>query len=216
MSNKSLQINLSFFDAAYALPQDVARKVWKTLQMRSRDTRHPGLHFEKLKGSVANLHSLRVDDKYRIILQQTGVIPTFMYVGPHDKAYGYAERTTVPIPGAMVAEVPGRYNPIPAEEVYDLPEKSIELLLGTVKYLPLAKFLITRPKSQRTVELKFKEIEQIIGASLPPSARKHAAWWANEEGETTHVQAHAWIAVGWRVHADRTISRATFERTKAY
>jgi hypothetical protein len=206
-----LRLHTSFLDAAHDLPQDIAKRAWKALYTFSRDPRYPGLHLEKLKGA-ANLHSIRVSDNYRIIVQQDGPSPTFVYVGPHDKAYGYAERAMPQMAEEGVAEIPVRFQGVRVEEVFQLPEKSVELLLGTVKYLPLAKFLMTRPKSERTVELKFKEIEQIIGEPLPPSARRYAAWWSNEKSETRHVQAHAWMAVGWIVHADRSISKATFDR----
>jgi hypothetical protein len=213
MPVKILQLHSSFLDSAKALPQEVANRIWRSLYTFSRDPRHPGLHFEKLKGAADDLHSLRVGENYRIIVQQAGPVPTLLYVGPHDKAYAYAERTTASSAPLVAEEKPHPY--VQAEgQVYQLEEKSVELLLGTVKYLPLAKYLLTCPKNQRTVELKFREIEQIIGSPLPPAARRHAAWWANEEGETRHVQANAWMAIGWRVHADRSISKATFERVE--
>ncbi len=51
-------------------------------------------------------------------------------------------------------------------------------------------------KTVRSVTLSFRAIEKIIGAPLPASARKHSAWWANETGETRHVQSHAWLRAG--------------------
>lgn len=43
--------------------------------------------------------------------------------------------------------------------------------------------------------LTFGKIEEIISASLPPSARQHRAWWANDG---THPQARSWMRAGWR------------------
>ena len=43
--------------------------------------------------------------------------------------------------------------------------------------------------------LTFSEIEKLIAASLPASARHHRAWWAND---TTHPQARSWMRAGWR------------------
>lgn len=44
--------------------------------------------------------------------------------------------------------------------------------------------------------LKFSDIEEIIGASLPSSARNHAQWWGNDK---THTQALSWMLAGWNV-----------------
>ncbi|ADL08669.1 GIY-YIG nuclease family protein [Thermosediminibacter oceani] len=46
-----------------------------------------------------------------------------------------------------------------------------------------------------SIRLTFKEIERIINRTLPPSAYKHAAWWANGG----HSHANYWLKVGWRV-----------------
>jgi hypothetical protein len=40
--------------------------------------------------------------------------------------------------------------------------------------------------------LSLAEIEQIIGQPLPPSARRHRAWWANERSGS-HVHARSWL-----------------------
>ena len=40
----------------------------------------------------------------------------------------------------------------------------------------------------------FDQIEKVIGADLPPSARKHPAWWSNT---TSHSHAQAWVKAGW-------------------
>ncbi len=42
----------------------------------------------------------------------------------------------------------------------------------------------------------FSEIEAIIGFHLPPSARLHRPWWANQSGGG-HSHALAWCAAGW-------------------
>ena len=43
----------------------------------------------------------------------------------------------------------------------------------------------------------FGEIESIIGFDLPPSARTHRPWWANQKESSGHSQALAWTAAGW-------------------
>ncbi len=67
---------------------------------------------------------------------------------------------------------------------------------GRSKYAPLSEYL-ARQKADR-VELKFSDIEEIIAAKLPPSAKRHAAFWANHHGGT-HVWATCWMDAGWKV-----------------
>lgn len=45
------------------------------------------------------------------------------------------------------------------------------------------------------VTLSFGDLEDIIGRALPPSARRHRAWWANSPSGTP---ARQWLAEGWR------------------
>ena len=44
--------------------------------------------------------------------------------------------------------------------------------------------------------LTFAKVEEVIGDSLPSSAREHRPWWGNDN---THVQARGWIDAGWKV-----------------
>jgi len=46
--------------------------------------------------------------------------------------------------------------------------------------------------------MTFVEIEDTLGASLPASARRHRPWWGNDTSGG-HVQAAAWLSVGWKV-----------------
>lgn len=55
--------------------------------------------------------------------------------------------------------------------------------------------------------LSFNEIEEIIGAPLPKSARQYSAWWANEI-DGRHTQAQAWLNAGW-ITQDLNLTRAT-------
>ena len=58
----------------------------------------------------------------------------------------------------------------------------------------------------------FQEIEEILGFSLPVSAYKHPAWWANEVSGT-HVQKAGWIDAGWRTENPNLLRRSvTFVR----
>lgn len=61
------------------------------------------------------------------------------------------------------------------------------------KYDTLARYLQTLQGDSNT--LSFRDIEGILGFSLPESARRYRPWWANDR---THVQAlDGWLGVGW-------------------
>lgn len=64
------------------------------------------------------------------------------------------------------------------------------------KYQPLKQHL--EGLAVREWHTTFKEIERILGFSLPPSARKHQAWWANAHDHMP--QRHVWLDAGWRTH----------------
>lgn len=200
----------SFLEAAYRLPKDQARKVWKALRLFSRDPDHPGLHYENLRGKAKRLRSLRVDDKYRIILGLTSAGTTLYYVGPEEEAYRLAARIA-PAPTRLTSlkpVTPSAVTPSP------LPEEVVgDLLIRTVKYLPLGRHLLSVPGQTRWVELSFSSIEKLIGACLPAAARRHRAWWSNSRAR--HVQAAAWLAVGWRVaRVDLKAENVTFARAE--
>ncbi len=63
------------------------------------------------------------------------------------------------------------------------------------KYKKLRAYLEAHPR--REWRTTFGNIESILGFELPASARKHSAWWANENGGARHSQAVAWSAAGW-------------------
>ncbi len=63
-----------------------------------------------------------------------------------------------------------------------------------MKYSALSQHLAGIDAS--SVELDFEQVEEIIGAPLPLSAKRHQAWWANEKSGT-HTWAHLWRAAGW-------------------
>lgn len=78
------------------------------------------------------------------------------------------------------------------------------------KYLPLAQHLAKR--EHFPAQLLFSDVEEIIGESLPVSARKHRAWWGNESSPF-RVQAVAWMGCGWKVaEVDLTGGWVRFER----
>jgi hypothetical protein len=62
------------------------------------------------------------------------------------------------------------------------------------KYAPLEHHL----ESQRLerVPMTFSEIERVLESALPPSARKHRAWWSNNP--TNSVMTYSWLAAGYK------------------
>jgi hypothetical protein len=64
------------------------------------------------------------------------------------------------------------------------------------KYDPLYQHL---KASELSLELTFADVEEILGFKLPPSARKHEAWWSNSGG--SHVQSYAWLNAGYRTES---------------
>ena len=64
------------------------------------------------------------------------------------------------------------------------------------EYDPLADFLTRQRGGSCT--LTHAGIEEILGSRLPPSAKRHRAWWGNNaDGE--HVQCRSWLDPGWKV-----------------
>lgn len=57
------------------------------------------------------------------------------------------------------------------------------------KYHPLFEHLLFNGRGQIT--MTFKEIEEILEKSLPPSARAREEWWSNSP--RGHSQAQAWM-----------------------
>jgi CBS domain-containing protein/alkylated DNA nucleotide flippase Atl1 len=69
------------------------------------------------------------------------------------------------------------------------------------------------------VKLGFQQIESIIQNLLPPSARRHRSWWANDP--TTHAQASDWVSNGWKVsdvdfEHEEVVFTPLLDRRRAY
>lgn len=81
-----------------------------------------------------------------------------------------------------------------------------------VKYYPLYKHLKEAVGREEAVELTFDQVEAILQAPLPASARKLRSWWANSEA-LTRVQAAAWMEAGYHVGSiDLEQERVVFTR----
>jgi plasmid maintenance system killer protein len=221
----------SFLACAYELPKEISRKVFKALRALAANPKSGGLHLEKLGGRSKGLWSARVDDNYRIVFDwSSSGVPVVIYVAKHDDAYAFSDSGSVVNLGLGVGSVPGNTGaqigsipPVAGSKAIAeiaLPPKQplrisaeideLEPLVNTRKYLPLARVLLN--SSLDRIVYSFSDIERIIGFSLPASARKFPAWRANESSGN-HVQARAWMAIGWRVETLNLIRESvTFRR----
>jgi hypothetical protein len=78
------------------------------------------------------------------------------------------------------------------------------------RYDPLREHL--ESSGEERVTLRFEDIEQILAASLPASARRHRPWWGNNERSS---QAAAWMGAGYEVDAvDQRVGWVRFRRTR--
>jgi len=72
---------------------------------------------------------------------------------------------------------------------------------------------LTKPGPEHR-RLTFSEIEKILGAALPRSARSYAAWWANDPTPNRH--SAAWLTAGWETEeVDLASEAVTFRRAEA-
>jgi hypothetical protein len=67
------------------------------------------------------------------------------------------------------------------------------------KYDPLQWYLLERAASHREISLSLDQIEAIIGATLPDSARKYRDWWSNQSDVSRRPNAKAWMDAGYKV-----------------
>jgi hypothetical protein len=75
------------------------------------------------------------------------------------------------------------------------------------KYEPLYRWLVAKSASGITsIPTTFQQIEAVLGFKLPDSARTSTPWWANEKGNTRHVQCKYWMSAGFET---RNLSLAT-------
>lgn len=79
------------------------------------------------------------------------------------------------------------------------------------RYAPLV-FRLSNVQED-SITLGFEEIEATLSRRLPPTARRHRAWWANDR--VSHTQSRLWLEAGWRVSSiNITGESVTFSRIK--
>jgi hypothetical protein len=68
------------------------------------------------------------------------------------------------------------------------------------KYDPLYKWLRAKSASKGTrIPATLEQIEEILGADLPDTARIKPQWWGNEKTDSPHTQCKAWLNAGFEV-----------------
>ena len=81
------------------------------------------------------------------------------------------------------------------------------------KYSPLSEFL-RKHTAGKEVRMTFAQIERITGAKLPPSARRHRAWWSNNPQSS--VITRAWLEAGFQTkQVDLQAGTLVFRRAQA-
>lgn len=79
------------------------------------------------------------------------------------------------------------------------------------KYIPLTDFL--RGRATNEIPMTFREIERIVGSTLPNSARRHRAWWSNNTSNS--VMTRAWLDAGFESsQVDMAGEKLTFRRAR--
>lgn len=79
------------------------------------------------------------------------------------------------------------------------------------KYDALGVYLKRQPGDR--VPITFVEIEKVIGAKLPPSARKHRPWWSNNPDNS--VMTKVWLDAGFESEqVDISARKLVFRRVR--
>jgi hypothetical protein len=80
-------------------------------------------------------------------------------------------------------------------------EDVTEMMAGSVqhkgKYAPLAAWLVGETRDQ--IEATFEDLEEVLGFPLPPSARRHAAYWSG--GQPGSTAGNAIRDAGWHARS---------------
>ena len=124
------------------------------------------------------------------------------------RAAGKARNTVttyVQHPERFINWLVGGYRPIPATRIANGAGSH-----RASRYEPLRRHLANQ--AETVVTMTFAEIEDILGAPLPESARRYRPWWANEKAGT-HVHARAWLDASRRTaNVDLTNRTVEFAR----
>lgn len=107
----------------------------------------------------------------------------------------------LPLPASRAQALMGRKYEVHSDErKIGKPELRARKGRSGGKYRPLGEYLTT---ASDAVDLSIGEIERILGARLPASAREYRPWWANHKGDSKSPQSRAWQDAGFRVDSVR-------------
>ena len=85
-------------------------------------------------------------------------------------------------------------------------QTAMQLDKVSAKYRGLTEYLLS--SNETRVTLSYSQIEEILGFTLPDTARKFKqSYWANTE---THSYASSWLAVGYKTRVDVDSDTVTF------
>lgn len=96
------------------------------------------------------------------------------------------------------------------EKLVDVNKNNSKISVGigkiSAKYRNLAEYLLKANKSKIT--LSFSQIEEILGFTLPETARKSInQFWSNTK---THSYSSSWLSVGYKTRVDVKNGCVTF------
>ncbi|MDD9798062.1 MAG: hypothetical protein OXT03_02985 [Alphaproteobacteria bacterium] len=75
----------------------------------------------------------------------------------------------------------------------------------------MGKYDVFEEYLNRPISMSFREIERVLGFSLPPSAYTHREWWSNNPSNNTLTKA--WLNAGYRTEqVDMKAQKLVFRR----
>lgn len=78
-------------------------------------------------------------------------------------------------------------------------------------YIRLAAYLADQASDAEEVKLTVAQIEELVGAPLPPGAR-FPSWWRNDRHK---MHSRAWLTAGWEVsRVDHAAGGIAWRRTE--
>ena len=114
----------------------------------------------------------------------------------------------------MLAWMKVRARPLPSPAAAALHGATLPRPADSEDYRALHKYLAERFAD--TVVLRFDEIEDLLGFTLPPAARIQPEWWAaGEPGGTPSVQARAWTVANRVATPNLMAKKVSFERVSS-
>jgi hypothetical protein len=155
---------------------------------------HPAWTVEELRVELDRYEAELIADSTPRSTITANVYPVHTFLNRLDNPYRPVRASAGPIRASEWGQTRADAGPTARYgAIMTRPQPSPELVRARGRrssYDGLRMYLSERP--ERVVRLSFSEIERIIGRELPPSAKKHRAWWANEQSGP-HVHARSWM-----------------------